>query len=90
LFGIIFKNLILTYRKLFQNLHQPEQKTPKLLTGISVLNKLGSGAFGDVFLGNWNGVKVALKMVQEKGKIEDLKMEAKILKLIHIEKGVYF
>jgi predicted Ser/Thr protein kinase len=52
-----------------------------MLTGISVQRKLGNGAFGAVYLGKTaDGILVALKILQEKGKVEELKMEAKILK----------
>jgi len=52
------------------------------ITGVQVKDVLGKGHFGEVRLGHWNGIPVALKSINEES--DELKEEASILtKLKH-------
>eukprot|EP01119_Soliformovum_irregulare_P009060 TRINITY_DN2217_c0_g2_i4.p1 TRINITY_DN2217_c0_g2~~TRINITY_DN2217_c0_g2_i4.p1 ORF type:complete len:638 (+),score=144.19 TRINITY_DN2217_c0_g2_i4:13-1926(+) len=52
--------------------------TPMTLTGVSVGNSIGKGAFGEVYLGTWSGNQVALKKMQVDN-IDDFISEASTL-----------
>ena len=48
------------------------------LQGIKVGKKLGSGNFGEVYIGTWNGSEIALKKLSE-GQAEEFEREASLL-----------
>jgi len=61
------------------------EEIPKL-TGITIQKRLGEGKFGEVFLGSWDGTKVALKRVKQSEGLQnsDFFKEANILcKVVH-------
>lgn len=64
-----------------------------MLRNIEIKRKLGGGSFGEVFLGNWNGMslrtylvssfkgtKVALKKLKDKDQFEEFMKEAGTLR----------
>jgi len=55
-----------------------------MLRNIEIKKKLGAGSFGDVFLGSWNGTKVALKKLKNNDAFEEFIKEAGTLsQVIH-------
>lgn len=57
---------------------------PILLRGIEIKQELGSGKFGEVYLGEWRGTPVALKKLKNGQDMEEFYREAGILfKLRH-------
>eukprot|EP01114_Cavostelium_apophysatum_P016996 TRINITY_DN4952_c0_g1_i1.p1 TRINITY_DN4952_c0_g1~~TRINITY_DN4952_c0_g1_i1.p1 ORF type:complete len:355 (+),score=55.08 TRINITY_DN4952_c0_g1_i1:204-1268(+) len=46
------------------------------LSNISVEHKIGNGKFGEVYLGNWDGVNVALKKLKDDGDLLSFQREA--------------
>ena len=43
---------------------------------VQVKNKIGSGSFGDVYRGYWNGTEVALKKLQNNALAKEFMEEA--------------
>ncbi len=66
-----------------QQLKPPEQEF-KVLTKVTLKEKLGDGNFGEVFRGGWSGTEVALKKLKTSQLADALIKEASVLaKLAH-------
>jgi serine/threonine protein kinase len=46
---------------------------------LTIENKIGTGGYGKVCLGKWNGAPVALKFCKKKEKIEDFMKEIRLM-----------
>lgn len=69
---------------------QVEIPQAPLLKGIEIKHKLGSGNFGEVYLGLWNSAPVAAKKLRETSGEEEFRKELYILRLVGISPNLHF
>ena len=55
-------------------------KSMGLIKEVKILEKLGGGKFGEVFLGEWNTVSVALKKLRSQESLSEFEKEADVLR----------
>ncbi len=75
--GVFF---IIRRKQQHRELGEYEMPDTEQLKGITIKTKLGTGNFGEVYHGDWNGAEVALKRLKSAEDLEEFVKEIRILR----------